>query len=375
MKDRVLIYEVHYSNFNRYVIPLAEYIIKNKLAKKVYLVYDNFLEHDKIQSNLIEGVYKKSIKQAFSEVKTLPNNNFVFINYSFRIPDLYWTYRLKKVGVKCYQYQHGMYAEFLERSFWGYFSSFRRKVTYFRYLIYFFFKLKLSIFLYLFNKDFIKSFRINEYIESRRSHKLKPILSDKVLVWGEYWKHWFIKNHYYSSMDSFLKIGNPDYHTFIKGKDLKYFEDKVCYIAQTFVEDGRMKRENYKSLIDTMSERLKNRLIIKLHPRSDKTLFEKVITNGGMLVYDFPITDYYIGHYSSLLVLALNQDKTVFLLEINNEKIPDYFIKSSNGVFNSVETLFGAIENKNIQESNESISYYFENIQDTPYSIINKNIF
>jgi hypothetical protein len=32
MIDRVLIYEVHYSNFNRYVIPLAEYLIGNGIA-------------------------------------------------------------------------------------------------------------------------------------------------------------------------------------------------------------------------------------------------------------------------------------------------------------------------------------------------------
>lgn len=374
MKDKAFIYEVHYSNFNRYVIPLAEYLVENDIAKEVVLIYDAFTQSEKIQKSANKRICIEAVKKIYNERKGKDNSNTIFFNYSYRITDLYWTYNFKKIGVHTYQLQHGMYAEFLERSFIGYFSAMNRKMTYLRYLFSFLLKGKVSIFLYLFNKDFTKSFKVNEYIERNKKHKIVPLLSNHVFVWGDYWKEWFIKNHYYTNLGDFTTIGNPDYHTFVKNKEQIKQPLKVCYIAQTFVEDGRMDRSAYKAIIDELSNIVKDRLIIKLHPRSDKEIFETVVRNQGILTYGFPITGYYVGHYSSLLALAINEDSKVYLLEVNEEEIPHYFRNTVDGVFTSMKDLSSAILANNNSDRTSDISYYFKNMEEHPFSQIGKEL-
>ena len=374
MIDKVLIYEVHYSNFNRYVIPLAEYLVANGITKQVVMVHDSFTAHDKIKKAIDERIGLSEVGKEYARLRGQDNSKTIFFNYSYRITDLYWTYRSKKIGIRTYQLQHGMYAEFLERSFLGYFSAINRKLVYLKYMFSFLTKGKGSIFLYLLNKDFMKSFKINEYLENHKKLKLIEVQSDYVFVWGDYWKEWFIKNHYYMGLTSFTTIGNPDYHTFIKNKKTERNQNQVCYIAQTFVEDGRMEKADYKSVIDELADAFKTRLSIKLHPRSDKTIFERVIANGGEITYDFPISGFYVGHYSSLLALAANENSKVFLLEINNEEIPEYFKNSADGVFATMTALVAVVDANNESSASKEISYYFENKEEHPFEIIAERI-
>ena len=369
MIDKILIYEVHFSNINRYVVPLAQYLIEKSIANEVVIVYDSFVKNEKIDLRSTENILHRNVKKEFADCRKRKNDNIVFLNYSYRIADLYWTSKFKGIGVYCCQVQHGMYAEFLERSFLGYFSTMGRKLTYLTYMLAFLLKFKVSVFVYLLNKDFMKSFKINNIIEKHKT-KIHPVLSDHVFVWGDYWKEWFIINHYYNGVEEFTTIGNPDYHTFIKGSKNEMQKDKVCYIAQTFVEDGRMDKSVYKKVIDELSNALKERLIIKLHPRSDKSIFENVIVKGGEITYDFPITGFYVGHYSSVLALAINVGTKVFLLEINNEEIPEYFRNSANKVFPDLKQLLKAIEIDDELMAKQQISYYFQNIEQHPFEII-----
>ncbi|WP_350286765.1 hypothetical protein [uncultured Croceitalea sp.] len=373
MKDKVLIYEVHYSNFNRYVIPLAQHLIESKISKEVVLIYDSFVKSQKIDEVKNHNVSRGLASEVWKSLQGNDNRNIVFLNYSYRIPDLYWTSKFKKEGVCCYQMQHGMYAEFLERSFLGYFSAIGRKWIYLKYLFAFSLKGKWVVFLYLINKDFIKSFSLNTYIESKKV-KIESVQSNQIFIWGDYWKKWFVKNHFYKESDNFTTVGNPDYHTFIKGKKIKREPEKVCYIAQTFVEDGRMEMSDYKTIMNRLSNALTERLIVKLHPRSNKAIFEKVVENRGKLTYDFPITGHYIGHYSSLLALAANNDSKVFLLEINNEEIPHYFKNSADGIYSKVENLILAINSNEDVNGVKEIAYYFENKEEHPYTIIGQRI-
>ncbi|MFD0795855.1 hypothetical protein ACFQZJ_00160 [Maribacter chungangensis] len=374
MIDKVLIYEVHYSNFNRYVIPLAEYLVTKGVADQVIMVYDSFTAHDKIKDLADERIQLAEVRTQYEALKGKDNSNTVFFNYSYRITDLYWTYRSKKIGIHTYQLQHGMYAEFLERSFLGYFSAMSRKMVYLKYMVSFLLKGKGAIFLYLLNKDFMKSFKVNAYLENHKKYALTEVQSDHVFVWGDYWKEWFMINHYYPSMASFTTVGNPDYHTFIKNKKAERNQNQVCYIAQTFVEDGRMEKADYKAVIDQLADAFEERLVVKLHPRSDKTIFEKVVGNGGGITYDFPISGFYVGHYSSLLALAANENSKVFLLEINNEEIPEYFKNSADGVFTTMAALVSAVMQKNTSSASKEISYYFENKEEHPFQIISERI-
>lgn len=369
MIEKVLIYEVHYSNFNRYVIPLANYLIENSISKEVLMICDRFTNQERINTDRNDNIGLSLAEEELETLKGKNISNVVFLNYSYRITDIYWTSQFKKLGIYCMQMQHGMYAEFLERSFLGYFSAIGRKYTYLKYLCSFLLNGELVIFLYLFNKDFIKSFKINNYLE-RKKNKISPVQSNQVLIWGDYWKEWFVKNHFYKESDNFITVGNPDYHTFIKNSPANKQTYKVCYIAQTFVEDGRMEFSDYKAIIDELSDAIGAKLIVKLHPRSDKAIFEKVLKNKGEITYDFPLTGFYIGHYSSLLALAANEDSKVFLLEINDEEIPYYFKNSADGIYAEMKDLISAIQISEKNYSKKEISYYFENKETHPFEII-----
>lgn len=370
MIRKILIYEVHHSNFNRYVLPFAAYLIEKKIADEVEMVYDSFVESDKIESSDTPKIRHRNAREAYREHRASGLKGVGFLTYSYRITDLFWTYKFKRLGARCFQQQHGMYAEFLERSFLGYFSVIPRKLVYLKSLLFFFFIGKWSIFVYMINKDFLKATWINDILEKRLQKHITPVLSDHVFVWGDYWKAWFVSNHFYPLTDCFTNIGNPDYHKFIKGKDRIKLEGRVCYIAQTFVEDGRMDQSNYLEMISEIASGLKDRLVIKMHPRSDRHLYQSVLSNGGDLTLEFPKTDIYLGHYSSLLALAVNEDTRVFLLEVNNEKIPEYFSNSADGVFTDVQSLLKAIDSSGKAPSNRNIDYYFKNIEEHPFSII-----
>ncbi|MBC30322.1 MAG: hypothetical protein CMH48_05710 [Muricauda sp.] len=369
MIDEMLIFEVHYSNINRYVNPFAKHLLDSGTSKEVVILYDSFVEKEKIQQLSILGLRYEEASTFYKSAKNSSPRNRAFYNYSFRIADLYWTYKFKKIGAICYQQQHGMYADFLERSLTGYFSTLNRKVVYFKYLLHFFFSFRWTIALYLLNKDFFKSKAINKKV-ANRSYKLGPVQSDHLFVWGDYWKEWFRDNHFYDDLEPFTTIGNPDYHKFIVGSETTFQPDQVCYIAQTFVEDGRMERQAYKKIVDRLAVEFKSNLIIKLHPRSDRDIFQEVLKNGGSLTYDFPFSGTYLGHYSSLLALAINMKSRVFLLEINNEEIPTYFSNSANKVFTSIIEMVAAVKNDDQSKAKKEISFYFENKQEHPFELI-----
>ena len=80
----------------------------------------------------------------------------------------------------------------------------------------------------------------------------------------------------------------------------------------------------------------------------------------------------YIGHYSSLLALALSNKATVYLIKINNESIPYYFIRGASKVFSSAKSLVKYIKfNKKYHPcSDEYIKSYFLNREVNPYKFV-----
>ena len=376
MLDKVIMMDVNSPNYNRLITPLANFFVENKIAKEVAISYDPFINASELDdSKYVSGVYKVKSSIEFNRIiKLKDKSKTVLMTQGYQISNLYWTYRYKKIGLKSYQYQHGMYAEFLKRDLLGYFSSIKKKIIYLKYLIYFIFRFNKGITLYLINKDFIKSLNINDKIKNNYKSSLKPLLSNHLFVWGEYWKKWFVDNHFYESTKDATVVGNPDYHTFIKDKELVRDENKVCYIAQSYVEDGRMKREDYKKVIDKLSNSFKDKLVVKLHPRSDLSMYSLVKDNGGELTKGFPMPSSFIGHYSSLLALPINEGAKVFILEMNNEETPIYYKESATLVTNNINKLVEAVKQNKIVDSSKNIAYYFKNLQEHPYEIISQRI-
>jgi len=63
MVDKILIYEVHFSNINRYVVPLAKHLIENSITKEVVVIYDSFVESDKIELGSLKNVVHSNEKE------------------------------------------------------------------------------------------------------------------------------------------------------------------------------------------------------------------------------------------------------------------------------------------------------------------------
>ncbi|WP_296635745.1 hypothetical protein [Polaribacter sp.] len=368
-KKLYILFDVTSSNINRIVLPIANKLIEAEGALVIVLseslVETDSIDYTSFNSSIIFST-KKKININFNDFKEKK-----FVTFGYRIADLYLTYKFKKLGFYTYQIQHGMYQDFLKRSFKGYFSNMPKKKYYLKCLIKLVFTGNLYIFIYLLNKDLFKSYLLNNFLIKNNS-KLDSIQSNKVFVWGELWKNWFMKNHFYKINDKFIIMGNPDFHKFVNNK--KQNDVKVCYIAQTFFEDGRIIKSNILDYIENISNYFQEDLYVKLHPRSKKSLFSKVLDNKGKIGYEFPKAEVYVGHYSSLLSLAMNTNALIILIKINDEEIPDYFLNNADFIFETIEDfkLFKMPNQYKPKEKN--INKYFLNTNIDTLDLICENI-
>lgn len=366
-----IFFDVTSSNINRIVLPIANRLAASKDNKVIVLLENLVVKREVHLNEFNENISFLSFRDLPDTVLRIKEKYFV--NFGYRIADLYFTFKFKKLGFKALQIQHGMYQDFLKRSFLGYFSNMKKKIFYIQCIGFLFSRFNLVLALYLMNKDLLKSYKINDYIRRNRS-KLHNVHSDKLFIWGEKWKDWFIENQFYDNSIESIVIGNPDYHKFIK-TDSEMKKTKVCYIAQTFCEDGRLQKSEYLKYIRAISGKFNKNLYVKLHPRSNKGLYKDVLKNGGEIDYDFPISNTYIGHYSSVLALAFNMTKSsVYLLEINNEIIPKYFEENADIVFDTVNEFQTHDFSQEIEIKERNIVEYFENKEENSLDLILQGI-
>lgn len=101
----------------------------------------------------------------------------------------------------------------------------------------------------------------------------------------------------------------------------------VVYIAQTLVEDGRLKKSDYANYLSMMRQWLFENsfsIIIKLHPRSDLTLYSDF--RDSELSYYTVRGSIVINHYSSLLFLyGMDPKSKIILFELPGNPTPPIF--------------------------------------------------
>ncbi len=164
-----------------------------------------------------------------------------------------------------------------------------------------------------------------------------------------------------------MYIGNPDL-LLLNNKSLDKIENSVCYICQSLVEDGRYLVDDFQLFLSIIKENVADfkKVYIKLHPRT-KIEYYKILKNHKNIIFtnDFPICTHYIGHYSSLLLVAKKVSSNVLIWELNNHYIPQNFHQYASVRTNSVDVLkdFISMKNKTIVDSSV---FKFEN----PYKLI-----
>ena len=315
----IVFYEVHHIYFNRYVAELTKRLTESH--RVIYLV-DSFVKSNEI--NVPKGVVLMDVNEIrlarFEEY-----DDRIFKCFAPRIPDVYWTGYFADRGFRTYQMQHGMYVEYFRRNIFGYFRSFRRRL---RYLYYLAKILRLTDehiighLLHMIRKDLglkrPKGIRMN-----------RKWLSDVIFVWGTYWIRWFKEVKFYDDRTKYIVCGNLDNLVLRDDKRIEKVDpNDWCYVCQTLVEDERMRRSVMVGFLGRLQNWIEGRghmLHIKLHPRSDITLYKNILSLKNVRATNLiPICGSYIGHYSTLLSLFF--DKDVHLVEFEGHPIPEFLI-------------------------------------------------
>lgn len=152
--------------------------------------------------------------------------------------------------------------------------------------------------------------------------------ADISFVFGEYWKSYYMKQ-YKELHSEYHIVGYPELEGAVRKTKGLFSNDLpiICYLAQTSVEDGVINTDDFNRFIEVLyNETCNINLIIKLHPRSDKRLYSRLLSNQNVMIWDsddFPIADCYIGHESTVVARALYiSDKTMVCRLAKRRKSP-----------------------------------------------------
>jgi hypothetical protein len=351
--------------------------LANKVVEEIIELNDDitvFYIHDNLDKTVIDLPGKLSHKVKVinpSSIQSVLRNNkpAAYICFSYRIPDVYWNMFFKSKGVPTFQIQHGIYIDYFERDIKSFLKSTKRNLLYAKYL--------LQLLLFAKNKiQTVKGLLKKDVQGIDKVYNVdKRIKSDHILIWGKYWENWFKSYLYYDDSTSFQVCGNFDFKL-LNSPDLLINESEpsVTYITQTLVEDSRINVSHFNQFLtklERVADSFTGKMYIKLHPRSNLDLYSRLkIKENVVLTKKFPITDYYIGHYSTLLSLPAYLNKTIILVELPNHPIPDIFKQLSN----SIQFYDDNIELDKIHSDSRSDANYYYEYKINPHAEIAKYI-
>lgn len=260
--------------------------------------------------------------------------NIIYLG-GYRVFDMIICYFAKLHNIKIYSVQHGFEVDHFNRSTFAMMYKFKKILRYCYGLI------KLA-----------KANKINKYkllvqytMCIKLGKSLKASLLDKqslrpdcVFVYSNYYvKFW---NKKFGIPSNITKvIGSIDLYKIVKGKPYKK-ENAICYLAQTFVEDGRMTTKVYLNILKQYAniyKQLNKKVYIKLHPRSNELLYTMFseVENVFLIREKFPICELYIGHYSSTVFSVKAIESYLILHELVNERIAKQFTECADYITNN----------------------------------------
>jgi hypothetical protein len=353
---KVVFYDINLINLKRYIHDIVDNLIL-KNGVEVVLMYDEFDKegydfYKNKKCTMIKNTFY-TYKSVYEQIETISPN--IFMVNAQRLSDSAFISVAKELGIKTGMIQHGMYTGFAKRER---FFFIQRVFKTFKYLMYsqvVATAIKMNGFdvfkKYL--KTFVKGETYKDVIDFT-----DMINSDFVLVHGEYWKKYHHEMFGYSYECQHL-IGYPEMNKVREIKTRNYEADSVCYIAQTLVEDGRIDREIMEVFFSELETLTKDRKIyIKLHPRSDKSIFEN--KNFILVDNEIPYCEYYIGHYSSLLALMGQLNSKTVLYELEGHPTPEHFKGFFDVVFD-FKSLNGKLFSENSMKNpkKQEMEFYF----------------
>lgn len=150
------------------------------------------------------------------------------------------------------------------------------------------------------------------------------LIGDYIFTMGEYWDDYYINTHGYEK-NQIRIIGDHDLDGF---KVQNNNENAICYIANVLVEDGTVRKSDFEKFLFSLASAInkETKLYIKLHPRSDKSLYDifKFHNVEFIRIGKLPSVTLYIGHRSALLGRALYESDNLIIWRFACEQVCFY---------------------------------------------------
>lgn len=254
------------------------------------------------------------------------------MTFSFRFCDYMFALEAHKYGIPVFNFQHALYqpdtviSKITPQALPLLIRSKREKIYLYSKCMY-----------YICNKDFLFTAKmIRELVAEVPLYKImqqffgKSSVPDVCLIYGMYWKSYYEKQFLVSDSE-FEIVGYPELENPVEKTDASLFEDHerptLCYLAQSSVEDGVLSRDVMIEFSQKMETLLSQyNLIIKFHPRSDRTLYSNLISEiyqKKVAIWGkatFPAADGYIAHQSTVIAQAMNVTGRVLIVRIKENQ-------------------------------------------------------
>jgi hypothetical protein len=382
---RILFLDSGLTMLSKNLLPIANYFNEKQndfeaifVSVEILSYSDSNIEHKSLQNLTSKPNYKFLIFKSSNRVKiknlleTL-SPDLIFIG-GYRIFDQLWVGICNRLSIPTYKLQHGFEIDSVYYKPISIITNFKKGIR-ISYAIY-----NLSKFVY--HSFFILYIQYLRYIFLGKSLKdtflnnveLQP---KNTFVYSDYYKT-FWNNKFGFNINNMTNITPIDFLLIPQIKKQKRVV-ACCYIAQTLVEEGRMKKNDFTNI---MKQYLKiaektEKFIIKLHPQSNIDLYDsfKKLQNV-QFTRDFPNCTSYITHYSSMIYTASFLSDYVILHELKGHITPKIFKDVASYItddFNEIENLIkqsSFSKEPDFDEKKSKIKFYaiFEDIN--PYEKI-----
>lgn len=380
MKKYFYFYDLNEILIDRYPAKISKEITKISNSHEFVFLYSEKYKYSSPQ-NIPDGskyyfINDLSHKTLDRITKNYPPKSLTTI--AQRIPDMWILTYFNHKNIPTFLVQHGLWSDRLERIpliklLLGKFKKFINYVSYTRFLC-----KKNSIPLIPSLNDLYR-FLIKEDTDIPDTKYLHNdmLRAKKAFVYDKSWDEYYTVKYGYN-INQLIYIGNPDF-LLLKNQKLDQKEDAVCYVCQSFVEDGRLTKNNFEEFIKILADNVAThkKLYIKLHPRSRMEYYAAFENNPNVVfTNDLPICKYYIGHYSGLLAAVKQISVDILIWKLKDHYTPPYFLQYGSVVTNKESELRDFILGKIKSNNSSSIRKLTQKELDTfdPIKTIAENI-
>lgn len=381
-------FELRLSSIKRFPFWIHQKIVRIEPNKKFIYIYEQEdIDPHNIDLNGLDLKLIKINKITKNEITNIFINNNIktLVVFAQRIPDTFLVSIANNQGLITIMYQHGLYIPFMKREMSLFYKNFFKTIRYIKYAYHTGRINKISGIKLIFKY-------INVWIFGKNRESQKIIHTNMntrfVLNWGEYWMKYHKEQYGYSYQKQYV-VGNPDFENIdkesISNKKIK--NNTLCYVAQTLVEDGRLSEDMFLDFILNLSKFVKKHqisLYVRLHPRSNIALYEKLPNRTLFSDSEFPPCNIYLGHYSSLIAKTIFYSNNLILIDFPGHEIPEYLaefgsIRLDHDNLNSLNFIVNIMLEKGVNKKEVKINirkqdYFFDSNFSSPHMEAAKTI-